>query len=250
MSRRLLLCALLLVLTACSSSGDDASAPTIAAIPPPISTTAPAVATESTDSGAQSESETEAAPEVTEAPSEVEVAAESEETPEREEPQDEEPELTATPACGVVIEVLFDEGAPRDRMSISNGSTAAIDITKVTFDLSTSFGRIIFDTLDGGAGVEVFQDFRVESGSAELTKDPTANDGADSLVLEFDRFATGDDFTFSIDVDDQLVDSALGQIQVTGAEIEGASVSFEIAQGDAIAATFGADSAASANSGC
>ncbi len=152
--------------------------------------------------------------------------------------------------CGVSVAVLFDEGAPRDRLTISNESEAGVEIAEVSFDLSSSVGQIIFDTVDGGSGVEVFQDFRVEDGAAKLANDPDADDGADSLDLSFSTFGSGESFTFSIDVDDQLVDSELGQIQVTGAEIEGATVTVVLADGVQFAGSFTSDSTARAESLC
>lgn len=155
-----------------------------------------------------------------------------------------------SPVCGAAFQVVFEEGAPRDRMTISNVSEAEADFRTVSIDLTESTGKIIFDTTDGGEGVEVFQAFQIESGDAVLAADPIAVDGGSTLDLSFTSFVAGQSFTFSIDVDDQLEDSDLGQIQVTGAEIEGALIEVELSTGSNLTAAFVSDSTASGNTIC
>lgn len=135
-------------------------------------------------------------------------------------------------------------------MTISNVSEAQADFRTVSIDLTESTGRIIFDTTDGGEGVEVFQAFQIEPGDAVLSADPIAVDGGSTLDLSFTSFGAGQSFTFSIDVDDQLEDSDLGQIQVTGAEIEGAIVEVELSTGSSLTAVFASDSTGSAVASC
>ncbi len=50
-------------------------------------------------------------------------------------------------------------------------------------------------------------------------------DGSDRLELAFTRFESGQRFVFSIDVDDRLTASDLGQIRVSGPEMAGALLS-------------------------
>ena len=133
-------------------------------------------------------------------------------------------------------------------MTITNRSETAI--SAITFDLSTSVGQIIFDTRSGGDGVEVFQDFQVERGDATLGAEPIAQDGTDVLELRFDSFPPEQDFVFSIDVDDRLENSELGQIQVTGSEIDGARVLVEFANGSILPGTFETNSEAIVESSC
>lgn len=128
----------------------------------------------------------------------------------------------AAPACGHGVSMVFTESAPRDRFEIRNGSSSGQSIQRLTLDLSGSAGRLIFDTVDGGTGVEVFQPFRVEQGEAKLKGLPAVQDGSDRITLDFSRFEPGQYFRFSIDVDDQLTASELGQIRVSGREMEGA----------------------------
>ena len=118
--------------------------------------------------------------------------------------------------------MVFIESAPRDRFEIRNDSSAGQRIQRLTLDLSPSAGKLIFDTIEGGTGVEVFQPFRVETGEARLRGSPVIQDGSERLTLDFTRFEPGQRFVFSIDVDDQLNASDLGQIRVSGREMEGA----------------------------
>lgn len=127
-------------------------------------------------------------------------------------------------SCGLNMEARFVESAPRDRFELRNNSQSQWSITSATFDLAPSLGRLVFDTEEGGTGVEVFQPFRAESGNAKLRWLSKLSDGSSIMTLDFNRFESGDDFTFTIDVDDTLTASDLGQIRVADREIEGANV--------------------------
>ena len=133
----------------------------------------------------------------------------------------------AAPACVHEVSMVFTESAPRDRFEILNDSSAGQRIQRLTLDLSGSAGKLIFDTIKGGTGVEVFQPFRIEPGEARLKGSPVVQDGSDRLTLDFTRFDPGQRFRFSIDVDDQLTASDLGQIRVSGREMEGAVLTAE-----------------------
>ena len=128
----------------------------------------------------------------------------------------------AAPACEHDVSLVFRESAPRDLFEIRNDSSKGQGIHRLKLDLAGSAGRLVFDTVAGGTGVEVFQPFRAEAGEALLTESPTVQDGSDRLALAFDRFDAGQRFQFSIDVDDRLTASDLGQIRVSGREMEGA----------------------------
>lgn len=130
-------------------------------------------------------------------------------------------------ACSDYIKVSFAEGAPVDKFKITNQS-GNWHIKAVNIDLSGSKGRLIFDTISGGKGVEVFQPYQSVSGTAKLDKVDLIEDGSDSINLDFNQFSDGDSFTFSIDVDDQLTASELGQIRVTGSEMAQAKAVFLI----------------------
>jgi hypothetical protein len=139
----------------------------------------------------------------------------------------------AAPACVQEVSMAFIEGAPRDRFEVRNESSKGQRIQQLTLDLTPSAGRLIFDTLEGGTGVDVFQPFRVEAGEARLGGSPVIQDGSQRLTLRFTRFEPGQRFVFSIDVDDQLSASDLGQTRVSGREMEGAllNASFGLASG-------------------
>jgi len=92
-------------------------------------------------------------------------------------------------------------------------------------------GNLIFDITAEGAGVEGFQSFRNEDGEPCLQAEPTVLDGEQTINLTFSTFAPGQDYQFSIDLDDQLTQSELGQIRVSGSEITGATLTFDIVNG-------------------
>lgn len=130
--------------------------------------------------------------------------------------------------CGFSSSARFVESAPRDRFSFQNTSSSDWKITTLSLDLSSSAGNLIFDVTAAGAGVEVFQSFRAESGEAMLSTEPQVIDGDQSILLDFSTFNPADEYQFSIDVDDQLSQSELGQIRVSGGEIAGATITLEI----------------------
>lgn len=133
-------------------------------------------------------------------------------------------------SCQLDLNVRFIESAPRDRFVIKNNSTTNIDIISASFDLSNSQGNLIFDTEDGGTGVEVFQKFKSETDQVKLITFPEVSDGDNQLDIAFETFAQFEEYQFSIDVDDQNIQSDLGQIRVTGGELAGAEVTFLIRQ--------------------
>ncbi len=123
--------------------------------------------------------------------------------------------------CVVDIDISFREGAPRDQFVITNDSSAD-SIISIGLDLTASAGGLVFDTAEGGAGVEAFQPFRRESGDAGLAAMPLVADGSTALALQFMKFGPGKSYIFSIDVDDRLTQSDMGQIRVSDQEIDGA----------------------------
>lgn len=123
--------------------------------------------------------------------------------------------------CELAVDARFTESAPRDFFSIRNQSAGQWSIISIRLDLAASAGQLIFDTEDGGKGVDVFQLFDVAEGTALMSKADVPNDGDSVLQVQFERFGSGQSFSFSIDVDDQLIDSTLGQTRVAGSEIAG-----------------------------
>lgn len=163
--------------------------------------------------------------------------------------------LRADDACGLLLEARFVESAPRDRFELANRSSDGTRVLDAALELAGSVGELVFDTVDGGTGVEVFQPFRVEEGAALLVESTPPEDGGERVDLVFEGFGPGLRFVFSIDVDDRLARSELGQIRVAGSEIEGASLTVSVADADGAprvrTATFGADARASVSGdGC
>lgn len=120
--------------------------------------------------------------------------------------------------CALSLSIQFVEGAPVDRFVLTNTSKIAIGQVDVLFDLRPSAGKLIFDTQSGGAGVEVFQPFH----STEATLNVA--DGAEGLQMPLNGLAGNASTSFTIDVDDRLPASDLGQIRVSGPEMQGAIV--------------------------
>jgi hypothetical protein len=125
------------------------------------------------------------------------------------------------------IEVSFKDGAPKDKFTLENTSTCDLNDIVMTIDLSGSIGGLIFDTTESGEGVEVFQPFEVTKGQISLNA-TQINDGDKQLTLTIKTLKANDVAGFTIDVDDTLTRSELGNIRVTDTEIKGGSVSVNI----------------------
>ncbi len=133
-----------------------------------------------------------------------------------------------TGVCGFQANVKFNESAPRDSFLVSNTSSSDWTISTLSLDMRNSAGNLIFDVTAEGAGVEVFQPFRADDGAASAAEQPNVLDGDQQLVLDLSGFAPGVDFRFTIDVDDQLSNSELGQIRVAASEMSGAELTLNI----------------------
>lgn len=130
----------------------------------------------------------------------------------------------ASDNCGVLLTSAFVESAPRDNFTFQNSSQDGWVISNISIDLEPSAGKLIFDTADGGDGIEVFQTYRTESGDANLSAVTEPVDGGKTMQLDFSSFSAGQSFRFSVDVDDTLARSELRQIRVTGSELQGATL--------------------------
>lgn len=139
-------------------------------------------------------------------------------------------------SAGVAMDAVFIEGAPIDRLLVTNRSDTGWKIEQITWDLMPSAGQVIFDTTGSGAGVEVFQPFRQLSAKDTrraggevsdvgqgpvLAAEPVVTDGDQSLVIQFESFEPRQVFGMSIDVDDQI---ASRQITVERGEMQGATL--------------------------
>ena len=142
------------------------------------------------------------------------------------------------------VAVNFVEGAPKDRFVIKNTGACTLSDIKLTIDLSTSEGGLIFDTSEKGAGVEVFQPFEVRQGNIQLTSAATVNDGDTVLSIRIPELGSGRTVSFTIDVDDTLVNSSLGQIRVADAEIAKTTLKLVLDENKPVSAVFGGDSSA------
>ncbi len=123
------------------------------------------------------------------------------------------------------LQVRFDEGAPKDRFTITNTGGCALGPTAVTIDLEGSPYGLIFDVTGEGAGVQVFQPFEVSSGKERLRARPQVTDGDNQVTVELLGLGAGESVSFTIDVDDT---GNSRQTMVSNQEIMGAQV---VAQG-------------------
>jgi hypothetical protein len=137
--------------------------------------------------------------------------------------------LAASPATADIA-ITFSEGAPKDRFSFIGPST-------LTLDLGGSAAGLIFDTSASGAGVEVFQPFETVAGGEVIAEVSKVMDGDTQVTMSLRGLPPGATLAFTVDVDDTLTASDLGQIRVSESEISGASVRLRSDQG-AIAAVF------------
>lgn len=142
------------------------------------------------------------------------------------------------------IVVNFIESAPKDRFVFKNEGSCSYESLHVEIDLTESAGRLIFDTTDSGAGVEVFQPFEVRDGEIRLVSTDQVRDGEQVLTVEIKNLTPDSTASFTIDLDDTLPKSELGQIRVSGAEIMNGLVSVSYKEQPVLSAKFGADSAA------
>lgn len=135
--------------------------------------------------------------------------------------------------CTQALTVKFVESAPRDRFEIIHTATGVF-LTGLRIDLRGSAGDLVFDTAEGGTGVEVFQPFQPGEGVSGAD----VADGADQLVVAISTLSAGQRTGFTIDVDDRQTRSDLGQIRVTGAEMSGAKAVFSLEDGSELEAQF------------
>ena len=126
------------------------------------------------------------------------------------------------------LNVRFIEGAPKDRFEISSVSDCLNGPLTVSINLDGSAGGLIFDTTSKGAGVEVFQPFELTTGTVLVDQAPTVMDGDTALSLRLSALPKGQVAAFKLDVDDT---SSAREITVSGAEIAGARVKVDSAEG-------------------
>ncbi len=140
------------------------------------------------------------------------------------------------------IQIDFLESAPKDRFTIINIGECDLSDMDIEIDLTNSFGKLYFDTSAKGAGVEVFQPF--ESLSENLKASGTVGDGDTSVSIQVHRLLQDESISFTIDVDDALVNSSLGQIRVARGELAGAQARVKANSAEEVIAAFDANNVA------
>jgi len=124
--------------------------------------------------------------------------------------------------CGPRATAFHRESSPSDVMGIENGSTPEWSILRAEILLAGSAGRLIFDTEPGGPGTSMSRPFRAAGGGAALAAEPETPDGSELLGLDFAAFASGQRFTFTIDLDDRVsgyAGSTVAVSEMTGATL-------------------------------
>ncbi len=140
----------------------------------------------------------------------------------------------STTAALADLTVQFDEGAPKDRFTLTNTSDCALPALDVTLDIGTAPAGLIFDVTASGAGVEVFQPFEVVAGADNLRETPAVLDGDNAVELRLSGLGPAQSVAFTIDVDDT---GGAREITVDGSEIAGASFRISVA-GQTLTGTF------------
>lgn len=137
------------------------------------------------------------------------------------------------------ISVVFSESAPKDSFTITNTGACKAANFSLRIDLASSKGRLTFDPTAKGAGVEVFQPLEITAGEEHLASISQVRDGSSDVALELSSFAPGAKIAFTVDVDDTLPRSELGQTRVADSEISGAEIQGKSRDGFEMKSLFG-----------
>ncbi|KIN64779.1 putative aggregation factor core [Sulfitobacter noctilucicola] len=141
--------------------------------------------------------------------------------------------LTATSAFADLT-MQFDEGAPKDRFTLTNAGDCALPAMQVVLDIGTAPAGLIFDVTGSGAGVQVFQPFELVAGADTLSATPKVVDGDSAVMLDLRGLAPSRSVAFTIDVDDT---GGGREITVNGSEISGATFRATL-DGETLTGTF------------
>lgn len=136
------------------------------------------------------------------------------------------------------VQIDFIESAPKDSFVVKNTSACVLNNFVVDIDLNDTAGQLIFDTTASGAGVEVFQPFEVVEGRINLVSSSSVKDGDKKLSIAVASLAPNKSVRFTIDVDDTLTNSALGNIRVANSEMENGTVNITLDNAARYSGTF------------
>ena len=129
--------------------------------------------------------------------------------------------------CGPRFSTVYDPGFP-NTFVIENLSAEGWTLKTLTIDLSSSFGKVVFNRRPGSMGNEAPDSFyRIKTtGSLVDLKRPVALSGDDQIItLKFEAFPPTGKVNFVVDLDDRSLISARGPKRVTFGELAGAKVS-------------------------
>jgi hypothetical protein len=143
--------------------------------------------------------------------------------------------FSADTASADVI-VTFQDGAPKDRFTITQTAPCPTGPASLVIDLGTAPAGLIFDTTATGAGVDVYQPFEWVAAPAGTATAPRVKDGDTVLALDLPDLTPQVPLIFTIDLDDTTSNR---QITVSGAEVAGATVTLTTTGGGSQSGVFG-----------
>ncbi len=125
--------------------------------------------------------------------------------------------VLAHPAAAQDLIMQFQDGAPKDSITLANTGCPLTDAV-VTLDLSETDAGLIFDVTSDGVGVEVFQPVEVTQGNVTVSD---VTDGSQLLTLSIPELPEFAEVRLTADLDDTM---AGRQTVVVGSELAGANM--------------------------
>lgn len=148
----------------------------------------------------------------------------------------------ALSACAATADLVaqFEEGAPKDRFTLTNTGACPLGPMREVIDIGTAPAGLIFDTTGSGAGVSVYQPFDLTEGTEVVRSTPRVIDGDTAIALDLGGLGVDQRVSFTIDVDDT---GGSAPTIISGSEIAGAALRSEGVDG-VQSASFGSDASA------
>lgn len=108
--------------------------------------------------------------------------------------------LICTPALADVS-IQFDSERGTDSFTITNMDACPLEKETIKIDLELSLGGLIFDTVQGGPGLNRATEFSVMRGEHYLALTPVVRDGDNQLTLDVDKLPGDATIILSLDTD-------------------------------------------------
>ena len=139
-------------------------------------------------------------------------------------------------ACGPLVLAEIRESSP-DVVRIENRSAEGWSISSLSFDLSTSEGRIFIDSSPADDGFAGSAPFITTKGRIKVRSVSGTEDGSTHLSFSFDAFPSPDVYHFLIDFDDGLYNSDFGQAYIDPHEVAGTALTATFTDPEGISST-------------